>query len=307
MIKYPNFFIVGAPKSGTTSLYHYLKQHPDISIPEKEPRYFIKDSILGVSEEDPIKPYLLRSSILDEKKYFDLYKDKTEKILCDSSTQYLFHHDEVIPKIKALANEPKILILLRNPIDRAYSNYQHNLSTFENLSFEKAINQEQQRSDKKFNSFWYYQGLSLYSNQVSAYQKEFKDVKVLFFEDFIEDINGTLSDIFDFLEIDSSFEPSNFMVNKKSTGVPKRKWVNSLLQYFSGLSFLKNSFYRLFGKEKTKLIRELAMRKNLTKTKKGIDDKLRLQLESFFLDDVNKLKEILPLQNVNWLNNGKDS
>jgi len=58
MIKYPNFFIVGAPKSGTTSLYHYLKQHPDISIPEKEPRYFIKDSILGVSEEDPIKPYL---------------------------------------------------------------------------------------------------------------------------------------------------------------------------------------------------------------------------------------------------------
>ena len=131
--------------------------------------------------------------------------------------------------------------------------------------------------------------------------------KVLFFEDFIEDINGTLSDIFDFLEIDSSFEPSNFMVNKKSTGVPKRKWVNSLLQYFSGLSFLKNSFYRLFGKEKTKLIRELAMRKNLTKTKKGIDDKLRLQLESFFLDDVNKLKEILPLQNVNWLNNGKDS
>ena len=68
-----------------------------------------------------------------------------------------------------------------------------------------------------------------------------------------------------------------------------------------------NSFYRLFGKEKTKLIRELVMRKNLTKTKKGIDDKLRLQLESFFLDDVNKLKEILPLQNVNWLNNGKDS
>lgn len=307
MIKYPNFFIVGAPKSGTTSLYHYLKQHPDISIPEKEPRYFIKDSILGVSEEDPIKPYLLRSSILDENEYFDLYKDKTEKILCDSSTQYLFHHDEVIPKIKALENEPKILILLRNPIDRAYSNYQHNLSTFENLSFEKAINQEQQRSDKKFNSFWYYQGLSLYSSQVRAYQKEFKDVKVLFFENFIKDINGTLSDIFDFLEIDSSFEPSNFMVNKKSTGVPKRKWVNSLLQYFSGLSFLKNSFYGLFGKEKTKLIRELVMRKNLTKTKKGIDDKLRLQLESFFLDDVNKLKEILPLQNVNWLNNGKDS
>ncbi|MBL6657920.1 MAG: sulfotransferase [Flavobacteriales bacterium] len=307
MIKCPNFFIVGAPKSGTTSLYHYLKQHPDICIPEKEPRYFIKDSILEVSDEDPIKPYLLRSSVLDEKEYFDLYKGKTEKILCDSSTQYLFHHDEVIPKIKALQNEPKILILLRNPVERSYSNYQHNLSTFENLSFDKAIDEEEQRLEKKFNSFWYYKHLSLYSKHVGAYQKEFKEVKVLFFENFIKDINGTLSDIFEFLEVDPSFVPSNFMVNKKSTGVPKRQWLNSLLQYFSNVKVLKKVFYSLFGQDKTKLMRELIMRKNLTKSKKEMDDAIRLKLESFFLDDMNKLKEILPLHNVNWLNNGKDS
>ena len=49
------------------------------------------------------------------------------------------------------------------------------------------------------------------------------------------------------------------------------------------------------------------MRKNLTKSKNGIDDDVRLKLESFFLDDINKLKEVLPLQNVNWLNDGKDS
>ena len=307
MMKYPNFLIVGAPKSGTTSLYHYLKQHPEVSIPEKEPRFFIKESILSVSENDPIKPYLLRSSILDEKEYVNLYKDKKEKILCDSSTQYLYHHDEVIPKIKALNIEPKILILLRNPIDRTFSNYQHNLSTFENLSFAKAIVEEKERQDKKFNSFWYYKNLSLYANQVIAYQNEFKDVKVIFFENFINDIDGTLAEIYEFLEIDTTFVPSNFMVNKKSTGVPKRKWLNSLLQYFSNQAFLKNTFYALFGKEKTKLLRELVMRKNLTKSKNGIDDDTRLELESFFKEDIKKLKEVLPLQNVNWLNNGKDS
>ena len=66
MMNYPNLYIVGAPKAGTTSLYHYLSQHPDIAIPDKEPRFFIKDSIQNISEADPIKPYLLRSSIFDE-------------------------------------------------------------------------------------------------------------------------------------------------------------------------------------------------------------------------------------------------
>lgn len=306
-MKYPNFFIVGAPKSGTTSLYHYLKQHPEISIPEKEPRFFIKESILAVSENDPVKPYLLRSSVLNKSDYIDLYKDKSEKILCDSSTQYLYHYNEVIPQIKALNIEPKILILLRNPVDRTFSNYQHNLATFENLSFDKAIEEENNRIDKNFNSFWHYKNLSLYSEQVMAYQKEFKDVKVLFFENFIKDINGTLLEIYEFLEIDPNFTPSNFMVNTKSTGLPKRKWINTLLNQFSKSTLLKNTFYTLIGKEKTKLMRELVMRKNLTKSKQGIDDAYKLKLESFFKEDIKKLKEVLPLHNVNWLNNGKDS
>ena len=63
----PNFFIVGAPKSGTTSLFHYLDQHPDIYIPSiKEPR-FIADDILATSDDDPIKEYLLRTSTLINK------------------------------------------------------------------------------------------------------------------------------------------------------------------------------------------------------------------------------------------------
>ena len=63
---FPNLYIVGAPKSGTTSLYHYLNQHPDINIPNKEPRFLINNIINSVSEDDPIKPYLIRSSILDK-------------------------------------------------------------------------------------------------------------------------------------------------------------------------------------------------------------------------------------------------
>lgn len=307
-MKYPNLYIVGAPKAGTTSLYHYLEQHPDIVIPDKEPRFFIREIIESVSDDDPIKEYLLRSSVLNEKKYTDLYANKTEKIRCDASTQYLYHFNEVIPQLKKLKGEPpKILILLRNPVNRAFSNYSHNYSTFENLDFEKAIEQEPNRISKGFNSFWHYAGLSKYAESVKAYKKEFPDVKVLFFEDFIKDIDKTLVEIYDFLEIDNTFKPSHFMINKKSTGAPKSKILNSVLQKSSKLNNLKNVMYKLIGEDRTKLIRELIMRKNLSKSKISLDDALKSQLESYFREDVKELQTILPDQKINWFSDGENS
>ena len=308
-MNYPNLYIVGAPKAGTTSLYHYLSQHPDISIPDKEPRFFIKDSLQNISEADPIRPYLLRSSILDELAYTNLYANKSEKIKCDASTQYLYHHHEVIPKIKQLKDvkPPKILILLRNPIDRAFSNYSHNYSTFESLDFKYALEQESERISKRFNSFWYYKGLSTYADSVKAYKDAFEEVKVVFFEDFINDIDKSLVDIFDFLEVDNSFKVSHFMINKKSTGAPKSKKLNTILQSSSKFSLIKKIFYNTIGEKKTKLIRELIMRKNLSKSKISLDESLKSNLESYFVEDIAQLKKILPEHNICWFNNGENS
>lgn len=307
-MNYPNLYIVGAPKAGTTSLYHYLNQHPEIAIPEKEPRFFIKESIKNTSDEDPIKPYLIRSSVLNEGEYSSLYTDKKEKIRCDASTQYLYHFKEVIPKIKQLVGDsPKILILLRNPVDRAFSNYSHNYSTFENLDFEQALLQESERISRGFNSFWHYKGLSTYAEAVKAYKEAFAQVKVIFFEDFIKDIDKSLVDIFDFLGVDNSFKVSHFMVNKKSTGAPKSKKLNALLQSSSKFSTLKTILHNVIGEQRTKLFRELIMRQNLSKAKISLDESLKSNLESYFVEDIAELKQILPEQSIGWLNNGKNS
>ena len=308
-MNYPNLYIVGAPKAGTTSLYHYLSQHPEIVIPDKEPRFFIKDSIQNISEKDPIKPYLLRSSVLDELAYTNLYDNKSEKIKCDASTQYLYHHSEVIPKIQQLkdGNSPKILILLRNPVDRAFSNYSHNFSTFENLDFKHALEQESERISKGFNSFWHYKGLSTYADSVKAYKDAFKEVKVIFFEDFVNDIDKSLVDIFDFLEVDNSFTVSHFMINKKSTGAPKSKKLNTILQSSSRFSLIKKILHNTIGEQKTKLIRELIMRKNLSKSKISLDESLKSNLEFYFMKDIAQLKKILPEHNIGWFNNGENS
>ena len=298
----PNFFIVGAPKSGTTSLYHYLIQHPDVFIPSsKEPRFFINDHILNTNDIDPIKEYLLRTSILEECEYLNLYKDRKEKVLADASTQYLHHYKEVIPKIKAMVKNPKILILLRNPTDRAYSNYLHNSLTYEKLSFLDSIAAENKRVEDKFNSFWFYKELSMYSAPVKAYKSAFSQVKLVLFEDFIRDTQESMRDIYSFLEIDPKFQISEYLVNKKNTGIPKIKWLHKMLNTSKNLGVFKKITLFILGEDKLKLIVELIMRSNLSKKKNRLSDKLRKEVDAIFLQDVQRLQREQPELNINWM------
>ena len=130
---------------------------------------------------------------------------------------------------------------------------------------------------------------------------------MFFFEDFVNDIDKSLVDIFDFLEVDSSFKVSHFMINKKSTGAPKSKKLNAILQSSSKFSLIKKILHITIGEQKTKLIRELIMRKNLSKSKISLNESLKSNLESYFVEDIAQLKKILPEHNIGWLNNGTNS
>ena len=298
----PNFFIVGAPKSGTTSLFHYLDQHPDIYIPSiKEPRFFIADDILATSDDDPIKEYLLRTSTLNQQEYLDLYKNSSNKILGDASIQYLYHYETVIPKmLKLVGKDVKILIVLRNPVDRAFSNYSHNLSTYENLDFEQALASESDRILNGFNSFWHYKGHSMYGKQVEAFFQNFDNVKLVFFEDFISDIENTVKDIYTFLDVDSSFTTSDYLVNKKNTGQAKSKLFNQFMVNVKKIKGVKKIAYSIFGERRVKHFNELILRANLSKKKVKLDVKLRDQLNQFFKQDVEYLKKVVPNQKIDW-------
>jgi len=141
--KLPNFFIVGAAKAGTTSLYNYLKQHPDIYMsPIKEPNYFAKDIDINLFRKDYKK-----TALIDTQKYFSkpkleelhlafiteledyiklFQKVSNEKVIGETSVSYLY--SKVAAKeIKKLVPDAKIVIILRDPIERAYSHYLMNL------------------------------------------------------------------------------------------------------------------------------------------------------------------------------------
>jgi len=113
MDRWPNFFIVGTGKAGTTSLYEYLKQVPGIFMsPEKEPNYF---SHVAIHKDDPH-----RFMIRDKKKYLELFKNvKNEKIIGEATPTY-FRDPNAAYLIHKVSPNAKILITLRNPIDNNF-------------------------------------------------------------------------------------------------------------------------------------------------------------------------------------------
>ena len=195
----PNLLIVGAAKSGTTSLHNYLNQHYDVFMCDpKEPHFLINNEIgterisVGVSEK-----------IAYEKLFLD---GENLKYRGESSVMYLMYPEIVIPKIKEyLGNDVKIIIMLRNPVERAYSGYQHvkRYNIKEDISeFRDAwdVSEERYFSNPEMTPASRYKELGMYYKQVKSYLKNF-NVHVIIYEDYKVDIQNEMNKVFDFLEI----------------------------------------------------------------------------------------------------------
>jgi hypothetical protein len=179
----PNFLIVGAPKCGTTSLYQYLQQHPDVHMSLlKEPRYF---PCFGVSPEERV--------VHNRAEYKQLFDGaKTERAIGEASPNYL-HAPEAAERIAAELPDAKIIVSLRNPADRAYSSY---LSRVRRSVEKRPVEDALQPGNYFFDA-------SLYSDALARYFAIFdrSRVKVLLFDDFSRDTAAVLRDLCAFLDI----------------------------------------------------------------------------------------------------------
>jgi len=218
----PNFLIVGAAKSGTTSLYYYLKDHPDIFMPKyKEPHFFIKDKIR-------FKIHKWVDSFDD---YLRLFSDSENyKMRGEASVLYLYYWNEAIKNIiNYLGKNIKIIIILRNPVDRAYScyNFTSSVNPHENLpTFEEALEAEERRIEKNVCSpMLFYKSMGLYYEMVLAYKKEFKNLKILIFDDLVSNHKKVVEELYDFFGI-PQFSPPSL---QKKYNVGGNKWSNHLI------------------------------------------------------------------------------
>lgn len=204
MNKLPNFFIVGAPKAGTTSLYAYLNRHEEVFMPKsvKEPDYFSHEAIL---KQDL---YYKTGHITEEKKYLALFDEvEDHKAIGEASVSYLFYSGTA-RKIYNFNPGSKIIVLLRDPIERAYSHYlmDSRLGLIKDSFEEIILGQKMHRYTKMY----YQQIVSLgeYGVQIQRYLDVFgsDQVKILLYDQLKADPEGLMCEVCDFLEIANDFK-----------------------------------------------------------------------------------------------------
>ncbi len=279
MSRWPNFFIVGAGKSGTSSLNRYLKDIPGIYMsPVKEPNYF---SINFVFENAP-NPKPIRS----EEKYLNLFANaKDEKILGEASTPYL-EDPEVPHLIYEKIPDARILISLRNPIEKVYSGYLmwKNRKRISD-DFHEYVQKELKRKDPQNIKRKY---LGLYYDNVKRYLEVFgiDQVKIIIFEEWVKDPKPTLNEILKFLG--STETLNNF---KNVIYNPYRETRGPIAQYIRKNWLVKKTARLFLSSSSRKSLGRKLYIKNEKKPKMNKND--REELKKFHYDDVQKLQTLL--------------
>jgi Sulfotransferase family len=291
-IKRPNFFIAGAARSGTTSLSHYLVQHPEVYMPrEKEVHYYAADYFPC---NGPGDERLNKIVIHDEDHYAQLFEGvMEEKAVGESSVFYLCLPGTAERIVQAVPGA-KIIILLRNPVDRAYSAYLHLVRDGrEPMGFAEGLQLEEERCKKGFEPLWWYKDLGLYYEQVKRYLHVFgiENVKVVVYDEFNANPEQVLHDIFVFLGVreDIAIDTS---VHYNVAGIPKSRRIYSLLESFTNNhSVIGKGIKSLIPMRLGEAWLNKAMSMSLRST--PMDAQIHTQLTEYFAEDIEKLEDLL--------------
>lgn len=257
--KLPTFIVVGAARSGTTTLYHLLRQHPEIYMsPVKETNYFVNELIgrngPGDRQAIPDVDLMMADILVKEGRFLHagLVRDlctylrlfdgtRAEKVRGEISPSYLYYSKVASERIKQVVPDIKIIILLRNPIERAFSNYKVlYTSGREDLDISTAMCRDvvEKRLHNRWEHFWDYLGLGKYAEQVKTFLDTFGSNKVgiWLYEDFRRNPQVVFEEICEFI----GASPITLTNNKAWNASKKRVWaVKHKVKRMPGFSYLK--------------------------------------------------------------------
>ena len=252
----PDFFVVGVVRSGTTSLYYYLDQHPCVmKSAYDELGFFDSNFDLGWNWYKSLFPTIMQ-------------KKKIEKIngkfLTFDDTPFYVYNSTVVKRIKRNFPDAKIIVIFRNPIDRAYSNYFLGVNGGkEKRKFDDLIEEEMILINRRNKQVLFdetlsetYLGRGLYAEQLKVWFSEFpKDsVKIIKSEEFAENTQDVMKDLFQFLDL-PEYKISNIEKKNVTKYPPMKKETREKLEEFfrSHNKELYNMLGKDFGWEKSRL------------------------------------------------------
>jgi hypothetical protein len=284
-----DFFIVGAAKAGTTSLYSYLNKHPEIEMSTiKEPDYFSNEFI----EKQSL--YYKKESIKSLNKYHSLYSDTKNLIRGEASVSYLFY-EKVPKKIFKYNSRSKVIIMLRNPSDRAYSHYLMDKRLgFVRESFENIVHK---KSTHKNSALFYQQYIELgqYSFQIKNYFDVFskKNILIIDYDDFIYNSSEVLNKVCVFLNVENrSFSNTNKVYNKYTN--PSNKLVKILYTF----RFLREFIGNFFSESLKIKIQALFF---TDEKKPTLNSEIQIFLKEYYKVELERLSKLLNQNYSKWI------
>jgi Sulfotransferase family len=311
----PNFVVVGAGKTGTTSLYRYLRQHPEIYMsPIKEPGYFASELRAGNLSRDfarhvrrqtrelprylddnlPVKPLGWLVSEWDD--YLRLFqRARDEKAIGEATASYLWSATSAA-NIRARIPNARIVMILRDPAERAFSQYMHQLAAgLTRYTFRQQIEKATRTSGPQLSILHPFLEIGLYCQQVKRYLDVFpnENIRIYWYEDDWRQPARLMSDLFGFLGVDPSFVP-DLSERSLQQRAPRLASVNYLLQKSNVWPSMKG----IVPPAMRTRLRRLAFRNGCTV---AMDPKDREYLIGYYREDIIALSALLNRDLSRWL------
>ncbi len=296
----PNFVVIGAQKCATTSLHRYLSQHPDVYLPvQKELHYFSCPRICEFTGGPGDTDVLARITGSPEGYAAHYAGVRGQAAIGEISPSYLYF-SEIAGNIREQLGDVKIIAMLRNPVQKAYSQYLHLVrDNRETLGFHDALMAEDRRRAQGWSDFWRYAESSLYAGRLGHYLEVFGParVKVIIFEEFAADPRPALSDLLTFLSLRDDVAIDTTEVHHRS-GKAKSRLLSGLLAKGGPLSRAARS---LLPRSLTDAVQRRLWALNIA-AKDPIDRQSRDYLEAYFRADVLALEALLG-RSLPWFRN----
>jgi hypothetical protein len=301
-VRRPDFFIVGAPKCGTSAMSVYLAQHPEVFVPHvKEPHFFGSD---------------LSSTWFgrDEQRYLSLFSAaRDEKRLGEASVYYLLSK-RAAEEIKEFEPLARIIVMLRDPVEMLHSLHSQHLYTgAEDIAdFGVALDAEEDRKrglriprgprmsdDARIVESLFYREIASYTRQVERYYRAFgrENVHVVIYDDFRDDTAGKYEETLRFLDVDPGFRPEFPVVNAN-----KRVWNKALQVFLQNPPPVARRLVRTLipPPARWKLQKYVKSYNSRYEARKPMDAELSKRLRAEFAPEVERLSELLGRDLTHW-------
>lgn len=290
--------IIGAARSGTTALYDLVRQHPDVFMSAiKEPNYF-------AFEGEPLDWHgpgneFVNNSVARWEEYTALFADAPDGMAMGEASPLYLWAPQAPQRIRARLPDVKMIAVLRNPIEQAFSHYLYaRAQMIEPLDdFDAALKAEPERLAAHWQPLFQYSTFPRYAEQLARYNAEFpkEQLQIFLYEDYRGDPKTMLSRIYDFIGVDPAFVP-DLSHETNMGGQPRHQWLQNLVMRPNPIASLAAL---VVPESARRTIRDMVSRRNLARD--TMSPATKAWLTNALKDDISQLQDMIGRDLSHWL------